>query len=146
MLVHVLRFPVFDEERNNAALTLLLAPGGAAMRGMYAPDMALLHLRLRQLDRLLFVHAHALHVHLEQAAASILIFTSPWLLSMFASEVRSASKGASGLRRVCRFAGRDASRWDSSPHSTPGAERAVRRFNRAGSRMDGVIRRTAIDL
>jgi hypothetical protein len=55
-----------DEPSAFAALTLLLAPGGARMRGMYAPDMAQLHLRLRQLDRLLFVHAHHLHQHLEQ--------------------------------------------------------------------------------
>jgi hypothetical protein len=75
------------------------------MRGMYAPDMGLLHLRLRQLDRLLFVHAHALHAHLEQAAASILIFTSPWLLSMFASEVWSKSNGASPSKASVGFLG-----------------------------------------
>lgn len=58
------------------------------MRGMYAPSMELLHLRLRLLAKLLFVHAPKLHAHLDRTGASIVIFTSPWLLSVFASEVR----------------------------------------------------------
>jgi hypothetical protein len=49
--------------------------------------MALLQLRLRQLGHLLFLHCPALHKHLEDTNAQMMIFTSPWLLSVFSSEV-----------------------------------------------------------